>query len=338
MAIPLNQHLICMAESELIQWRARGQLHLSPSRLYFSDSFLDHIFACSAMFKLDDAKARLIAIVDINTISDQNRHPFFPGLFSLPLNSCLEVAPVLPQYRERLVRYGFKVANWSAQDEWMSWLLKQSIHERYCAIKDVLYGLGLLNNDQMLDDSGLVRNLIRMVIRPAELPDSCNVYFSEWAEILFRRDEIIKSLRFGGHVDRITFLAESINSLYKDKIGSIDFGDCLKVSEDRGWNHKDLNDQFLIHLRELDVLLKDKGLRYPPAIYVAAYLRIFEEISYGACDWRMIINLLRYLKSRDPEYSFDALPILIFASLSAEDIYTLNLRDKFNLPCDDIDP
>jgi hypothetical protein len=331
MAIPVNKHLICLAETELIQWRARGRLHLLPSRIYSSNDFSDNIFVGSSMFKLDDAKSRVIALIDPSGLIDENKHPHYKEAYSLPLDAIVEIAPVLPQYKRRLEDSSLQVADWSAEEEWMSWLAKQSVHERYYAIKANLGGLGLLINEDFLNQSELIQALISLAIRPNEHPKDLPNRLLGWSKLLLKRDETIKALRFGGHIDRVSFLYETINLLFEDKFKLLNFQEFTNSDNDRAWQHDDLSDIFLSRLVELDSLHECQNILFPRALHALTYIRIFEEIMYGSCNWHNIFSILRFVKYADFNEDFDLLAVLIFASFPAEDIYSLDIRNKFYL-------
>ncbi len=154
MAIPFDLDLVCIGEGELLQWLARGRLHILRDRIFVAGEVMDGTpFASCAAFKLDDAKARVIVTLKPDWSSDLSHHPDFSSkaILSLPLPTIREVAPTLPQYKRRLEATHLKIADWTAEEEWEDWLLTQGIHERHVSISDELRRIGF-NFVELLED------------------------------------------------------------------------------------------------------------------------------------------------------------------------------------------
>ena len=133
MPIPLENHVLCVTESELMQWVSRGRIHLLMDRILLPGEPRDgSLFAACSAIKLDDAKARVLVSLTPQWLVAEHFHPTFRSrkIFSLPISMVSEVAPTLSQYRRRLDAFKLKISDWCAEEDSG---LKLNLHPRASA-------------------------------------------------------------------------------------------------------------------------------------------------------------------------------------------------------------
>ena len=331
MAIPSLTHVVCVTETELIQWFSRGRIHILMDRVFVSGELVDgSIFAACSALKLDDAKARVLVSLSPDWLSIGNLHPAFRSrkILSLPLSAVRELAPTLPQYRRRLESFNLPMAEWSAEEEWNLWLVDQSAHERETALIDVAVknsyesSIFLLGND-------LVGKIIRIVTRPQSHAIVSTDLLDGWMLLISRRDEILKKLRFEGHNDRSSFFRESFLQISCQCYGCELSNPPDLPSKDSGWVLQDLCPETINYIKNeswpCDLKLSP-GLN----LFVAAtYLRIFDELFYGSADWKIVSDLIQFIKNFMNRDYADMLTLAVLGSYSADEIRSLDLRDVF---------
>jgi hypothetical protein len=326
-------NLICLGESELLQWTARKRIFLLKDRIFQElpkDENDLSFFASSSFFKLDDAKARVIVKLKEAWLKNQLDCVFISqkNFAEIHLDQIQEVAPVLDQYRRRLEDLDLPIANWSADEEWNLWLIHQGAHERASAISECLYKLGFTSNSFLENKEGL-EILTRNALRPKASTSSANHFVNAWSDLISKRDELLKKMRFEGHSGRTSFFIATIKGLTDSTLHEV----LNKISpiEDRenDWNFSDISPELLSDLQALDRMSEStQGYRIP-TITKAAYIRIFDEINYGQKNWSAIFNLIRFIKYSVDTSSANFLIYLTLACLPTEEIYKLDVSRKY---------
>lgn len=324
--------LVCVTESELLQWQARGLIHLASSRVLRSGMSKAPLFSLAPFVKLDDAKARVVVRLTLDFCADELIHPSFgdPIVLSIPWERIQGVSPVLPQFRRRLDSFNVSVEDWDLTPLWEEWLVSQGCYERLKAIQSILKKIGF-NDNSFLSDSRFLHAIIVTVVRPqSSLALSLDIP-TGWRSIFQNRDEILKKLRFEGHSDRVSFLEASLSEIRRL---NDDGADLFKFSEpmpdrDSGWQFQDLSSSVLSEISRTGV---DDSLsmrhRISP-MFGAAYLRLYDELFYGQKSWPLCFNLLRFLKYSVASQETDILTASILASYPPEELRALNLPARF---------
>ncbi len=326
-------HLVCVTESELIQWRARGLMHIASERILRSESDKRALFALAPLTKHDDAKAHVVVRLNEGWGASTSIHPVLadPRVLSLKWSEIIGLAPALPQWRSRLEGYGVKVENWDLSQAWEAWLLPQACYERVNAIQDELGKLGF-NAADFLKNTDLLMQVVRAAIRPNLKFESESKLPNGWTRLLQNRDPILKQLRFDGHSDRLSFLAACLRELANDNVIAKVSGDLgpLLTDRDSGWLLSDLTPAVIeLICKSADSSKGSLGEHLHPLIG-AIYLRVYDELFYGQRDWSICFNLLRYAKYSIDSIGADFLTTAILGSFPAEEIRALDLRSKFD--------
>ena len=322
--------LVCVTESELLQWQARGLIHLASSRILRSGSSKAPLFSLAPFVKLDDAKARVVVRFAPGFRTAELAHPSFgdPNVLSIPWRRIQGIFPVLPQFRRRLENFNVYVEDWDLTPLWEEWLVSQGCYERLEAIQSNLRRIGF-NDNSFVSDSRLLHAIVLDVVRPQsalslDIPTG-------WRSIFQKRDEILKKLRFEGHSDRVSFLEASVSEIRKL---NYDEADHFKFSEpmpdrDSGWQFQDLSSYVLeeISRTAVDDPLSMRNRISP--IFGAAYLRLYDELFYGQKSWLLCFNLLRFLKYSVASQETDILTVSILASYPPEELRALDLPARF---------
>lgn len=330
--------LICITESELLQWRSRGLMHVAAQRIT-SGSPDASLFALAPLLKLDDAKSRVIVNLGRRFSKFEASHPSFKhaGVLSILWSHIQSISPVIPQFKRRLDDFDLPVEDWDFSKLWDEWLVTQNCYERTEALKDFLGKLGF-NSTEFVADTLTLSAIVRTVVRPVESVDRLLVP-QGWKTLVQSRDSILKKLRFDGHSDRTSFLGASISELVRIN-GAYSSGSSLAGIIDvreTGWEFQDLSGQTLTVIYELSgaepFSMKDKV----SLIFGAIYLRLFDELFYGQKNWQLCFNLLRFAKYSLDSIQTDFMTAFIAASFPADELRSLNLPTKFYRYYDDIE-
>jgi hypothetical protein len=324
--------LLCLTESELLQWYARGSIHLSSSRILHAGVDKAPLFSLSPFVKLDDAKARVLIRLDSNLRIDEFSHPYFidSNVLSLPWEVAKSLCPVLPQFRRRLEDFNLAIEEWDISSFWEEWLLKQGCHERLEALLRILKKTGF-NDHIFLANKPLLKSIIYNVVRPqSDAALSMDLPYG-WRKLIQNRDSILKKLRFDGHSDRKSFLAASIAEICTlNKIKPIKLN-LIESSEniESGWSFHDLTSSVLESIHKSD----DKGsIDMSEGISLligAAYLRLYDELHYGAKDMTLCINLLRFMKYSINSIDTDILTVAVLGSFPSDTLRSLDFPKIF---------
>ena len=324
--------LVCVTETELLQWQARGIIHMASNRVLLGGIDKSSMFALAPFVKLDDAKARVIVRLVPNLSDEDMIHPSFrdPNVFSVHWDKIQSVCPALPQFRRRLDGFNLPIEDWDITALWDDWLVTQGCYERFQNLQDILGKIGF-NNKDFLADSHLLGSIVRNVVRPQSAKASSFEVPFGWHTIFQNRDEILKRLRFEGHCDRVSFLEASISEILKVN-GHGAAG--LKLEElisdrDSGWQFQDLSSAVLDAITRVggDTPLSMTHKISP--IFGAAYMRLYDELFYGQKSWPLCLNLLRFLKYSIDSREADFLTIAILASFPPEELRALELPKLF---------
>lgn len=324
--------LVCVTESELLQWKARGLMHLASSRVLRAGVDKFSLFALAPFVKLDDAKARVIVRLVPFLIDEEIIHPIFggPNVFSIPWEKIQGVCPALPQYRRRLDIFNVPIEDWDFTTLWEEWLVTQGCYERIQILQGILGKIGF-NNKDFLSDSRLIGAIVQNVVRPQSAQALPYEVPFGWRTIFQNRDEILKRLRFEGHSDRVSFLEASISEILKvNGHGAAGFKLVdLIPDRDSGWQFQDLSSAVLDAIRRTggDAPLSMTHTISP--IFGAAYLRLYDELFYGQRDWILCLNLIRFLKYSVDSTEADFLTVAILASYPPEELRLLDLPARF---------
>jgi len=339
MSLTKKNNIICLGESELIQWIARGSIHILKERIFLSYPLNGDLsfFASAPFFKVDDAKARVIVKLNENWNSNLNTHSACRerNIVNLPSVAIEEVAPVIRQHKHRLENIGLKIADWNAEYEWNEWLINQGALERSIIVIKTLRRLGFLEQDFFENEDNLFI-LTKFALRPSEYKPSHDTKINAWGKFLSYRDQILKDMRFEGHCDQTSFLQSSILKYLKLNYPTIDIN--LNLADDiekrnSGWIFKDLTAEIIGKINQAQNLILNENPYEIHLIVLASYLRIFDELIYGQKDWNLIFNLIRFNKYSISRIDSDYLIYLTLTALSTEevvkDILLVNFK-KFN--------
>jgi hypothetical protein len=334
-----NLNLLCISESELIQWQARGRIHLATCRVISSgESKNAALFALAPCLRLEDAKGRIVVQLKNSWCDHSSNHPAFINtpVLSLPWDLIEAVGPTLKQFERRLEPYGLPLADWDISLMWDEWLFCQGRHERAATIAHELKKLRF-NSSLALEDDSLIIELIGKAIRPKDACTPNSNLAIGWQILFEKRDQILNKLRFDGHADRLSFLEASINEILC--INSINQSmPILKLgleNRESGWLFTDLTPEvikLIIEISGEEALDMENSLR---PLLGAIYLRLYDELHYGEKNWGLCFNLLRFAKYSINSNHADLLTFGILASFSAEELKEVNLVEKFNLITND---
>lgn len=324
--------LVCVTESELLQWQARGFFHLAASRVLRSGSSKAPLFCLAPFVRLDDAKARVVVRLTPGCFTDELVHPSFgdPNVLSIPWEKIQGISPVLPQFQRRLESFNVPVEEWDLTMFWDEWLVSQGCYERLQAIQSILKKIGF-NDTSFVSDSRLLNAIIFAVVRP-QSPASLSLDIpSGWLRFFQNRDAILKKLRFEGHSDRVSFLEASISEILKLSDNRVDH---FKFSEpmpdrDSGWQFQDLSYSVLDEISGISDNAPFRMNQRISPIFGAAYLRLYDELFYGQKSWLLFFNLLRFLKYTVDSRETDFLTVAILASFTPEELKAADLPTRF---------
>lgn len=324
-------NLICVTESELLQWQSRKLMHLAADRVLSAGSEKLSLFALAPFVKLDDAKARVVVNLGQHFSKSGAIHPAYnnPNVISITWGQIKGIAPALPQFKRRLDGFKLPVETWDLSEFWDEWLVAQSCYERTEALKIVLGKLGF-NDADFIADALMLSSIVRTVLRPGELADRSSVPHG-WRSLLQNRDAILKKLRFDGHSDRTSFLGASISELVRTN-GADPCGSGLEElveARESGWRFQDLSGQVLELIYKLSGPAPFSMEERVSLVFGAVYLRLFDELFYGQKDWLICFNLLRFAKYSLDSKQTDFLTAVIAASFPAEELLSLNLPTRF---------
>ena len=302
--------IFCISYIELGQWIRRQRIHILADRL-IEGALKDvgsvdlSIFASSEMLKLEDAKARVLVVLREKTIADFQRHPFCiqKNVLDISRESIKGIVPILERYRKNLNEYDLPIFDYSLDKEWEEWLLWQGAHERIHVIKSFFRKIGFSEKIFSGDLVGL-HSMTRFSFRPESVTAELPANFKNWIDLLHKRDSILQKLRVDGYCGDTRFLAASIKEFYFQNglEKTIDFQRLpIKIVE-RGWMASDISESIAINIAEtqlkdlsslkiFDLQTVKNEYIFSPLI-VAAYLRIFDEIHYGNCDWNLIVKII----------------------------------------------
>lgn len=322
--------LICVTESELLQWRSRGLMHVAADRVT-SGLTNASLFALAPLLKIDDAKSRVIVNLGRNFSKVEALHPSFQnsGVLSIVWGQIKSISPVVPQFRRRLEDFNLPLEEWDLSQLWDEWLVTQSCYERTEALKIGLGKLGF-NDAKFTADTLMLSSIVRAALRPGEPTDPSPVPHG-WRTLVRNRDGILRKLRFDGHSDRTSFLGASISEIVRingaDPSGSELEG--LVEARESGWRFQDLSGQALDSIYKLSGFSPFSMEERVSLVFGAVYLRLFDELFYGQKNWRLCFNLLRFAKYSLDSRQTDFLTAFIAASFSAEELRGLDLQALF---------
>ena len=324
-------NLMCVTESELLQWQSRKLMHLAADRVLSAGSEKLSLFALAPLVKLDDAKARVVVNLGQHFSKSGSMHPAYnnPDVISITWDQVKSIAPALPQFKRRLDGFNIPVETWDLSELWDEWLVTQSCYERTEALKIVLVKLGF-NDAGFIADTLMLSALVRAVLRPSELAERSSVPHG-WRILVQNRDAILKKLRFDGHSDRTSFLGASISELIRIN-GADPSGfelEGLVEARDSGWRFQDLSSQVLESIYKWSDPAPFSMEEQVSLVFGAVYLRLFDELFYGQKDWLICFNLLRFAKYSLDSKQTDFLTAVIAASFPPEDLLSLNLPTRF---------
>jgi len=318
--------VVCISESELLQWVARGRIHLLLDRVMqdpLVEGVLDvSLFASCPVLKLDDAKGRVWVSLNIDSVNGSRAHPYAhcKNVLDLPVTEIQAVGSILPQYKRRLENLTLPISDATLEAEWHAWIGIQGAYERYCVIQDIYRKIGYKLPKTLDTDA------IRMAMRPKDQSSVKSSGLTAWKNLIVHRDEILQQLRFEGHAGEKTFLAASVASLIKVGGAEIELPPALNMVKGEGpWEIKDISHEILNDLQRLNA---QTNLELP--IFIgAAYLQSFDELHYGNKNWQSILSITRFCKYTVSDVNATELLFFILSSLSAEVLLAENLPRKF---------
>ena len=331
MPIPAENHVACITESELMQWVARGRIHLLMDRVFLPGEAKEAaLFAACSALKLDDAKARVLVSLWPDWLNADNLHPACGSkkIFSLPISFVKEVAPTLPQYRRRLEAFQLKISDWTAEEEWDQWLVQQSAHERVSALLDITFNYGV-NSDFFNDGSNTLDSMARLVMRPNSHKITSTKVLENWIKIVLNRDDILHRLRFEGHSDRTSFFYASLRYVALHCYGHVITPIVELPHADRGWISTDISPDIDDALNNLLEDAPHCGASNKNLFIASIYLRCFDELNYGAEDWTTVTDLIQLVRTELNDLDADLLASSLLLSYTPEKIRTLNFRALF---------
>ena len=101
-------------------------------------------------------------------------------------------------------------------------------------------------------------------------------------------------------------------------------------NEDRGWKIQDITIEILNQFKKFELENSNPSYQLaPPLFCIVSYLRLYDEIHYGDKDWRVVFNLLRFIKYSINAKHSDVLTVALLASLKADEIYELRMSDIY---------
>jgi hypothetical protein len=326
-------NLICITESELAQWVSRKNFDTLSARVITEQETVNRdIFSTSPYLKLDDARGRIVV-----NLKDDWKHASHKistdkniDVITIPLDAIAEIAPTMDQYAKRLEVYKLRIAKWSIEKLWDEWLISQAVSETYRATVFEINKIGCVDKET-INNEKLIKAIIEKTLRP-NITSGKEKVLMGWDKVFEQRDDWIQALRVNGHLDSTRMLKASIEIINKGTINnSIDFD--LQISdEERGWEFQDVTTEALENFCKHDSINEElQTFTTPPLFCIAAYLRLYDEIHNGNKDWRVVFNLLRFTKYSVSSLHADVLTISVLASLKAEEIYGLGLRDLYML-------
>jgi hypothetical protein len=310
MTIKARGLITCISYIELSQWIRRGRIHILPQRIisYKGDISKEvdlSIFASGEMLKLEDAKARILVVLNEKNIKSFEHHPFCisKNILDIPLESIKGIAPILERYRRNLSEYDLPILDWAADEEWDDWLIWQGAHEKIFAIKRLFLKIGYSSNffERPMKD---LYSLAKISFRPEMLVEDIPPGFENWISLLKARDSVLQKLRVDGFCGTTEFFTRSIlEYLHQTTPGvevQLQVNDC-QVSE-RGWMPSDLGEAYISYIKNLteknslrtNIRVESENSCF--LLLVAAYLRIFDELHYGVKDWKMVSKILSFIK------------------------------------------
>jgi hypothetical protein len=158
---------------------------------------------------------------------------------------------------------------------------------------------------------------------------------------------ILQKLRVDGYCGEIKFFVESIREFYlqNELNQNIDFQRLQIKNEERGWVASDISEAVCTFLTGINLNSFQHPQSYQlPAqtnefiispLTIAAYLRIFDEIHYGNCNWKLIGKIIQLVKFYSHgRYGLnnngaDFLLFFILCSIKTEEIGEPKLTDGF---------
>lgn len=324
MTSQLTFPVVCISESELLQWVARGRIHLLLDRVIqdpLVEGVLDvSLFASCPVLKLDDAKGRVWVSLNKDSVNGSRAHPYahYKNVLDLPITDIQAVGAILPQYKRRLENIQIPVSDSTLEAEWETWLTTQGAHERFCAIQQLFKQVGF----ELPKDLDMAS--VKMAMRPNHRHEEGVSGLEQWRYLLSHRDEILQKLRFEGHAGEKSFFAASIQILLEREDCLKQMPDSLFLPASEGvWQLRDLSTSVLSALQEVD---NSAAL---PLLVKAAYLRSFEDLHYGEKDWVSIFNLARYIKYSIGGAHGSELLFFLLSSVPVEEIIGKKLATKF---------
>jgi hypothetical protein len=324
-------NLICITESELVQWVSRRHFDTLSARVLTNQEGVNRdIFSTSPYLKLEDARGRIVVNLkdDWKHISSRVNTTLNIEVISIPLDAIEEIAPAMDQYAKRLEIYQLPIATWSVEKVWDEWLINQAVSETYRATVLEINRIGCIDKETVSNET-LLKTLIEKSLRPNIISGDESVLMG-WEKVLERRDDWIQALRVKGHLDNTSMLKASVEIINNDLFNHASIFDPQIADEERGWEFQDITpetlQQFSKHALEN---IQPETYATPPLFCMVAYLRLYDEIHNGDKNWRVVFNLLRFTKFSVNSLHADLLTISLLASLKAEEIYSLGLRDLY---------
>jgi len=318
--------VVCISESELLQWVARGRIHLLLDRVIqdpLAEGVLDvSLFASCPVLKLDDAKGRVWVSLSKDSVSGSRAHPYahYKNVLDLPITDIQAVGSILPQYKRRLENLTLPISEATLEAQWDAWIGIQGAYERYCVIQDIYRKIGFELPKNLDADA------IRMAMRPKDQSWETPPGLTGWKNLIAHRDEILQKLRFDGHAGEKTFFAASVASLIKVGGAEIELPPALHMVKGEGpWEIKDISHEILNDLQRVD---GQTNLELP--IFIgAAYLQSFDELHYGNKNWQSIFSIARFCKYTVSDVNATELLFFTLGSLSADALLAANLPRQF---------
>lgn len=318
--------IVCISESELLQWVARGRIHLLMDRVIGEPSksgCVDlSLFAACPVLKLDDAKGRVWVTLRKDVLHGGRIHPYAEAkkILDLPLDDICAVGSILPQYRRRLESIPVPLSDVTLENEWGDWLVTQGAYERHCEIVKIFRKIGFEL------DSELNVEAVKVAMRPHDVHTCPDGVLSEWRQLMSHRDDLLQKLRFDGHAGEKTFLRESVLALIDKEKSGLETPEDLTLPKAEGvWGLGDITASVSEAFKEIDRTACAKL----PYFVKAAYLRCFDDLYYGAKDWSSVFNLVRYVKYSIGDDLGCQLLFFLLGSTSAEEMIGKKLSSKF---------
>jgi len=314
---------VCITESELLQWIARGRIHLLKDRVIFNNEGDDlSLFAACPALKLDDAKGRVIVALHHSALDDRRllKSAKYKAVLDLVISDIESISPILPQHSKRLETLGLPISLSNYEKEWDFWLLEYGAHERFYAISEVFNKIGWTINSNLNDSS------VKLAMRPNEPRLMESLIEKKWLNLLKKRDAILQSLRFEGHSGSSSFFAASIKQIIGINNTNHQLSNDIDLPKsESAWSLKDLNSEIIDQLTTLDQTFNPDI----PIIFQITYLRIFDEIHYGEKNWETVFNLMRYLAYSINKETACTCLFYLLCSINVEKLRADNLPRKF---------